>query len=62
MMRKLLFLVLMLLSLPVYSASSYQSGNIENLTAVTSGILIKMDSGVPDNCHVNRGQTPIKGD
>ncbi len=32
------------------SGESYQSGNIKNITAVTKGVMIMMDSGVPDNC------------
>ena len=33
-----------------FAAAHYQSGKIKNLTAVTNGIMIQMDTGLPDNC------------
>ncbi|MCL6270744.1 hypothetical protein M3P05_12500 [Sansalvadorimonas sp. 2012CJ34-2] len=33
-----------------FAAEEYVSGNISNLTAIESGIMIMMDKGMPDNC------------
>lgn len=33
-----------------FSEVNYQAGEIKNLTAITSGILVNLDSGQPDNC------------
>ncbi|WP_283130807.1 hypothetical protein [Enterovibrio norvegicus] len=50
-MRKLfLLLCLSAISMTSFAAADYQSGKIKNLTGVTSGIMIMMDSGLPDNC------------
>jgi hypothetical protein len=32
------------------SASSWQSGNISNITSIPGGLMIMLDSGMPDNC------------
>ncbi|KJY73828.1 hypothetical protein [Vibrio nigripulchritudo] len=50
-MRKFfLLLCLSSISAASFSAANYQSGKIKNLTATTSGIMIMMDAGLPDNC------------
>ncbi len=50
MKKNLVALILSLASINCWSAANYQSGNIRNLTAVKAGIMISMDSGLPDNC------------
>ncbi|MGI0118929.1 hypothetical protein [Zooshikella sp. RANM57] len=45
-----LFLFLCTISLMANSEPNYQSGKIVNLTAITGGIMIMMDKGLPDNC------------
>lgn len=42
--------VLVLISTNAIAGPYYQNGNISNLTAVQSGIMIKLDKGLPDNC------------
>jgi len=50
-MYRLIFLLLTLaISSLGQSAEYYQTGKIKNLTAVTQGIMINMDTGQPDNC------------
>ena len=39
-----------MLSFSTHAGSNYQSGKITNLTAVTGGLMIMMDKGLPDNC------------
>jgi len=34
----------------VLSGEHYLSGNIKNLTAIRSGVMIMLDTGVPNNC------------
>ena len=50
MKNVILGIFLLLLSLNAQSASYYQVGKIKNITAVTGGIMIMMDTGLPDNC------------
>src|SRR5213592_1506271 len=38
------------LALPALAASSWLSGTITNITASSGGLLIQLDTGVPDNC------------
>jgi len=40
----------LVLSLSTYAGNGYQWGKITNLTAVTGGIMIMLDTGLPDNC------------
>jgi hypothetical protein len=40
----------LLVSLNAYAANSYQSGKIKNLTATTGGVMVMLDTGLPDNC------------
>lgn len=40
----------LMLSLSTHAGSGHQFGKISNLTAVTGGIMIMLDSGLPDNC------------
>ena len=50
-MKKLILITaLSMMSLNVLAASNHQNGSIENLTVSTSGIMIKLSSGLPDNC------------
>lgn len=45
------FVIGVLLWSPVsFGASTYLSGNIKNLTTTTQGLLIMLDTGLPDNC------------
>ncbi|PQJ45914.1 hypothetical protein BTO00_07180 [Vibrio campbellii] len=45
------FVIGVLLWSPVsFGASTSLSGNIKNLTTTTQGLLIKLDTGLPDNC------------
>ncbi len=39
-----------LLNNPLHAGEDYLSGNIINLTSVTSGLMIMLDSGIPNNC------------
>lgn len=39
-----------LLQAPLHAAEDYLSGNIINLTSGTSGLMIQLDSGIPNNC------------
>ena len=50
-MRKLFLLFyLSAISAAPFAAENYQSGKIKNLTAITSGIMIMLDTGLPSNC------------
>ena len=50
-MRRLLAMAFcLIISSPALSGPNYQGGTITDLTAITSGIMIRLDSGVPDNC------------
>ncbi len=50
-MKGIIFvLVAFMLSFSTHAGSNYQSGKITNLTAVTGGLMIMMDKGLPDNC------------
>ncbi|PKF80715.1 hypothetical protein CW749_05085 [Vibrio sp. vnigr-6D03] len=49
-MKKLAWLVLLILPFGAFASGHYKSGKISNLTAVTSGIMIMMDSGLPSKC------------
>ena len=49
-MKRIFILLSLLLPFMTMAAPNYQSGKINNLTVVTSGIMIKMDKGLPDNC------------
>ncbi|MDX1304561.1 hypothetical protein [Photobacterium sp.] len=49
-MKNFTLLAVALMSYSVSAAPNYQSGSIENLTAVESGVMIMMDKGLPDNC------------
>ena len=50
-MKKALILVSLLLVTQVsFAAESYQSGMINNITSVGSGLMIMMDTGLPTNC------------
>ncbi len=46
----IIVLFALMVSISSYAGSSYVSGNITNLTAVKSGVMIMLDSGLPDNC------------
>ncbi|WP_420785331.1 hypothetical protein [Vibrio parahaemolyticus] len=50
-LRKII-LLLCIFTLPTFAASrpNYLSGKIKNLTAIQDGILIMLDTGVPENC------------
>jgi len=37
-------------SCSAFSGEHYQSGNIKNITAVSTGLLIQMDTGLPGHC------------
>jgi hypothetical protein len=49
-MKALLCVILVACAVPVYAESTYLSGKITNITSGTSGLMIMLDSGVPDNC------------
>ena len=50
MLKYLFFIFLFTVTTQVIAGPNYQGGKIKNLTAVTSGIMISLDSGLPDNC------------
>lgn len=50
MFVNILVLVGLFASFAARSAFNYQSGRISNLTTVTQGVMIMLDSGLPDNC------------
>lgn len=41
---------LVLFSVSSYAADHYLSGNIINVTATASGLMIMLDTGIPTNC------------
>lgn len=43
-------LLLMFASKIAYSGQVYLHGNIKNLTSTTNGLMIMLDTDVPDNC------------
>ena len=50
-MKKVIFGIIFSLAITnCWAGAHYQSGKIKNLTATTSGIMIMMDKGLPDNC------------
>ena len=52
-MKKLFNICILLSSVlvaNVYAGPHYLSGNIKDLTSNTSGLMIMLDTGVPDNC------------
>ncbi|MCC2522083.1 hypothetical protein [Vibrio coralliilyticus] len=54
MMKFFQFVSIVLFSFGVHAADHYQSGNISNLTAVESGVMIMIDKGVPTMCEGTR--------
>ena len=59
--------LLTMMSVGTLAGPHYQSGNISNLTAEPEGIMIMLDSGLPDNCkgslygwmQIKKEDTPI---
>lgn len=49
-MKKIVILISLGILTFINAGVNYQHGNIKNLTAVTDGIMIMLDSGLPDNC------------
>ncbi len=49
-MKYVIVALTILFSAQVSAAEYYKTGKINNLTAVTRGIMITMDTGLPDNC------------
>ena len=50
MKNLLLATLLLFVPLSVHAGPSHQNGSISNLTVTTGGIMIKLSSGLPDNC------------
>ena len=51
LMKKLLFALCGLaLASPASSGPSWMNGNITQISSVSNGLMIMLDSGVPDNC------------
>ncbi|NRF30659.1 hypothetical protein [Vibrio coralliilyticus] len=53
-MKKIFLTLLAVLPFVANAADHYQSGNISNLTAVESGVMIMIDKGVPTMCEGTR--------
>jgi hypothetical protein len=49
-LRILFFSITLCFSSVAYSAESYLTGNIVNITAIEQGMLIMLDTGVPTHC------------
>jgi hypothetical protein len=46
----ILALIILFVTAPAFGGPDYISGTIINYTAVSGGLLIMFDSGIPDNC------------
>lgn len=49
-MRALIFISLLAICCRGYAGPNYQFGKISDITVTAAGVMVKMDSGLPDNC------------